>query len=658
MYVRDSSGNVDSCRDSIAILDTIPAAAVCAYYDTLLYLDSNGIVTLDSDALSGNSSDTCGIDSIWLSMDTFMCSQAGDTVVVYNFIRDSSGNVDSCRDSVVIMDTIKPTAMCINNDTMLYLDANGLVVLDSNALDNNSMDNNCALDSVWLSQDTFRCSDAGDTIVVYLYVRDSSGNTDSCRDSVMITDTIPPTATCLADTDLYLSANGPVVLDSNALDDSSTDNCGDIAAFAIAIDSFDCAYADSTIAVETYVIDEADLIDSCQTMVRILDTTPPTVMCPADTAIALGAGMDRILVEGLDTVATWDNCSLTVTNDHNQTANASDTFRQASTEVTYTVTDPSNNEGECSFTVTLYSYPVAVDDGVFMHSGSIDDVLSENVYANDSHVFYANTELMYELVDGGSLSNNGTINFSGDGTFTFTRSTGSDTGTFSFSYRVCDTATDLSATSVTELCDTAMVSVRLAALPPEAITKETAVTFNGEVTGNVEDYVNFNGTQESITIVTAPKNGTFTVDDNGDFVYQANKGYIGLDNVTYKVCNQYGLCTDITQYFDTRCAMELRDDVLSIPNLLTPNNDGSNDEWVIEELEDLQACYDYNEVIVFNRWEVKIFHKQDYGKDGKWWNGTVDGDSDKKLPAGTYFYILVIDGAQDKAYTGFLHLQY
>jgi gliding motility-associated-like protein len=69
---------------------------------------------------------------------------------------------------------------------------------------------------------------------------------------------------------------------------------------------------------------------------------------------------------------------------------------------------------------------------------------------------------------------------------------------------------------------------------------------------------------------------------------------------------------------------------IEIPNTFTPNNDGINDTWVIQGLDNNQAVL----VRVFTRYGTQIFESYGYGVP---WNGEYKG---KKLPTGTYYYII------------------
>lgn len=83
----------------------------------------------------------------------------------------------------------------------------------------------------------------------------------------------------------------------------------------------------------------------------------------------------------------------------------------------------------------------------------------------------------------------------------------------------------------------------------------------------------------------------------------------------------------------------------NIPNTFTPNNDGINDTWVIENLSD----YPNVRVQVFNRYGQIVFESIGYSSP---WDGTMKG---KTLPFGTYYYIIE-PGNGRKPITGYVTL--
>ncbi|MCX7744303.1 MAG: gliding motility-associated C-terminal domain-containing protein [Flavobacteriales bacterium] len=92
---------------------------------------------------------------------------------------------------------------------------------------------------------------------------------------------------------------------------------------------------------------------------------------------------------------------------------------------------------------------------------------------------------------------------------------------------------------------------------------------------------------------------------------------------------------------------------LDIPQFLSPNGDGKNDVWVINNL---PTDFPNNQVKIFNRWGNEVFVANPYLND---WDGrpnTVISLGSNILPAGTYFYVLDLYGDGSDVRTGFIEL--
>ena len=136
----------------------------------------------------------------------------------------------------------------------------------------------------------------------------------------------------------------------------------------------------------------------------------------------------------------------------------------------------------------------------------------------------------------------------------------------------------------------------------------------------------------------------FTYVETGDF------------STELKVYNPQG-CD--TSYFHT---VKVEPVTLKIPNVFTPNGDGTNDYFIIslengsdlpsgggkgdgsqgleyESYEPLSRYYESSELTIFNRWGRVVYHSKDYQND---WDG--GGLSD-----GTYFYVLKCHGLKNDA---------
>ncbi|MFH2094461.1 MAG: gliding motility-associated C-terminal domain-containing protein, partial [Bacteroidota bacterium] len=93
---------------------------------------------------------------------------------------------------------------------------------------------------------------------------------------------------------------------------------------------------------------------------------------------------------------------------------------------------------------------------------------------------------------------------------------------------------------------------------------------------------------------------------------------------------------------------------LIIPNLITPNGDGYNDDFFIQGID----SFDHISIEIFNRWGNKIYTYDgtgiDYLNGNERFNGTWNGE---QLPFGGYIYILNT-GEGDHSFTGVLSIKY
>jgi len=76
------------------------------------------------------------------------------------------------------------------------------------------------------------------------------------------------------------------------------------------------------------------------------------------------------------------------------------------------------------------------------------------------------------------------------------------------------------------------------------------------------------------------------------------------------------------------------------PSVFSPNNDGVNDVFQIDISEEMVSCVSLQ---IFNRWGSKIFESE--GQNVAWDGRTTAA---KKVPVGTYFYVLEINGILKK----------
>jgi gliding motility-associated-like protein len=151
------------------------------------------------------------------------------------------------------------------------------------------------------------------------------------------------------------------------------------------------------------------------------------------------------------------------------------------------------------------------------------------------------------------------------------------------------------------------------------------------------------GIVKSFDIKLDPKKGTATTRQIGNEYYiiyipkDDNCSTTAIDEVAYEICNQIG-CDQAMVHITTLC------DGLVVRNGFSPNDDGVNDKFVIENLVD----FPNTQVAVYNRWGTRVYLSKDYKND---WKGDFNGVT---LPDGTYFYQVLLENGEN--FTGYLQI--
>ncbi len=118
--------------------------------------------------------------------------------------------------------------------------------------------------------------------------------------------------------------------------------------------------------------------------------------------------------------------------------------------------------------------------------------------------------------------------------------------------------------------------------------------------------------------------------------FEPTHTYTNLGNYTATLIVTDGVC------FDTATVVieVIGQSTILIPNVFTPNGDGSNDVFTVEgtNLESVEGE-------IFNRWGQKMFEWK--GVKGSWDGRTQAGT---EVPDGTYFYIIKAKGMDGEEY--------
>jgi gliding motility-associated-like protein len=98
----------------------------------------------------------------------------------------------------------------------------------------------------------------------------------------------------------------------------------------------------------------------------------------------------------------------------------------------------------------------------------------------------------------------------------------------------------------------------------------------------------------------------------------------------------------------------------SIPNVFSPNGDGTNDFFLIKDVETSIVSIREFRISIMSRWGKVVYVYTGEPKTWEGWNGKIDGTKGDAAE-GVYFFVIEAVGwdgrrYRDGAYKGFLHL--
>ena len=127
----------------------------------------------------------------------------------------------------------------------------------------------------------------------------------------------------------------------------------------------------------------------------------------------------------------------------------------------------------------------------------------------------------------------------------------------------------------------------------------------------------------SIEIISQPKNGSIELLADGTVIYTPNPGFVGEDTFVYRVKDELGFWSN-----NATVTITIEANDFFIPNIFTPNGDGTNDNFEIVGIEG----FDRVALTIVNRWGNEVYRNDKY--DNTW--------SGKGLNEGTYYYIITL----------------
>ena len=446
---------------------------------------------------------------------------------------------------------------------------------------------------------------------------DACGNTSSAVQIITVSDNQAPTFNEPIPDDVSVSCSGVPA----AVTLTASDNCNGGATVVMTESTNAGGCAGSYTLVRTWTATDAcGNIATAEQHITVSDASAPTF----DQAIPTDITVECDAIPTAPVLTATDNCGLaTVTVTETTTPGACAGYYELTR--TWTATDVCGNPtvGAQIITVIDTTAPVAVEPFEAVVAATCDAIpavpqltFADNCSGVDQATFAEN--IINQVPGGYDIVR----------TWTVTDTCG-NVGTFTQTVNVTITNSDVQVPSRT--CYTDISPVELNDLLPA-------------------------GTPQGGTWVDVNNSGGLTCS-----TFVGNGVQLGTYPIRYDIVDPVCPRTvTVLMTVDTDCGPFPCNDIV-IHNAFTPNGDGLNEYFSIENIEQFE-CYPNNKVEIYNRWGILVYETRLYDNAANSFKGISEGratvSKESELPTGTYFYIVewtASDGTTVKK-DGYLYL--
>ncbi len=261
----------------------------------------------------------------------------------------SDGTSSTATLTHVVSDIVPPVALCAG--VGVDLDANCSATITPALIDGGSSDN-CLIQSMSVSPSVVTgCG----LHPVTLTVTDWCGNTSTCQTSVQTIEVTLPVIMCPPSATKACNTNtGPAFCGTA----TATDNCDANPTISFSDVTSGILPCDGTIQRTWKAEDDCGNVSTCVQNITVIDNVPPTLTnCPQNVTVTGSFNAVGLCVADVQVASptATDNCdqNVTLVNSFNNTSNASGTYPQGTTTVTWTATDDCGRTATCVHTVTV-----------------------------------------------------------------------------------------------------------------------------------------------------------------------------------------------------------------------------------------------------------------------------------------------------------------
>lgn len=686
----NSTAGIPLAIDNIIVkgLDVVDPVITCPGVQNL-YGDITCSSVLPKYTSLVTASDNCSpVGNLLYTQSPDMGEIATGTTTITITVFDMANNSASCTFDVEMIDTIAPVLTCnefhniSNNNSCTYLmpDLSGDVI---------QIDDNCSTSGFTITQSIIENTSVNGIQNVFVYVEDEQGNQGSCVVRVVPEDNIAPTVICPNDTTI----NNGVNCDYTVADFTglvvATDNCTITSIVQVPVQG-DIIYTGTT-EFSIRVTDESGNYSDCTFEALVIENVDPQItFCPSDITTC-----DPEVT--FPPVTATDNCGFDIIKTDLSNLNSGDFFPIGVTQMQYTAKDQSGNTAECNFEITILpspEEPTLVDDEINLCNETTATIAAEPVTVGTGY---------WSLPTGSTLTINDVndpittvTNLESGENIIYWNTTSTNCGNNQVALKVINAPLPSQATiakDTTYKCNenNLLLSADIPTSgqglwssndPENTIANannHNAIATNIQGGWNTFYYTVSSGicpsTVDSLIVYktaypeilsfqdttfcekidleligsTPPEGistlwyfnkgkGSFSQEDSTTtFVTEYQRGY---NEIIYAFNNPHcGWTYDTITLTFNAC----NGDEFIIPTLITPNQDGKNDAFIIEGLND---TYPNCQVTIVNRWGGIVFKSNGYENP---WNGMHKG---KPVQTGTYYYVIELNDGSNKSLNG------
>ena len=294
----DSAGNMAICTQTVTIVDSTPPDITCPVDVTIECDDS----TASADTGVATATDTCPDTPTVTFTDvttTGACANATTITRTWSAV-DTCDNTNTCDQIITLEDGTAPALTCAPDITIECDESTS----PTNTLMSVAVDN-CDTNPVVAFADVVipgACANE-ETIVRTWSAVDACGNSTDCDQFITVVDTTAPVITCPTNTLVQCDASTDPADTGEA---TATDNC-DAAPAVNYVDGVSAGTcADESVILRTWIsTDVCGNSSVCTQVITVVDTTDPTITCPANVTVQCDESTDP--ADTGEATAT-DNC--------------------------------------------------------------------------------------------------------------------------------------------------------------------------------------------------------------------------------------------------------------------------------------------------------------------------------------------------------------